>query len=459
MARIYFRLAPDCFLIAGPRDAAIYDLGHQRLYILNPDAAALLRRCERNEPVDPTEETAEMLLLQAMADQGLGFFLAKPHFVEKLQLQSPVRFKGIGADPPRFERLSWQITRRCNFSCRHCGAKVRPVTWQACSTCLMRGDTSVSHGVPSWNSEMLNRLLDDLAAMEFRTLHLRGGNPLLEEELLREIADRVERGRLSLTLMVTTPGVGRFAGLLGRRAVRFNIVLLGTSPADYAITTGDPGAWREIQRSVQEVQRADSLFSITLLLTPETRGRKEENVSYIQKTWGVTPIIAEAYPYSYFTSTGAETPRFTHVGPSAKPLFPFRDQGEFFFRTTNNTCLAGTVDLGPHGCFRPCAWLDEVLGRWPADTLHAVMSRPQTYHYWELIKDNISSCKNCPLRYACADCTAVELEGERLPAVKKAYCPFEPEKGDGTAAVERPWEPREFVRKIVLSNLGGMSIG
>lgn len=295
-------------------------------------------------------------------------------------------------------------------------------------------------------------------AMEFRTLYIRGGNPLLEGELLHEIADRVEHNCPGLTLMVTTPGVGPLGGLLGRHAIRFNLVLLGTSLADYSTTVGDRGAWKEVRSGVNEVYKAGGPFSITLLLTPETRARKAESISYIQKTWGVAPIVAEAYPYHYLTSTGAETPRFTHVGPLAKPLFPFRDQGEFFFRASNNTCLAGMVDLGHDGCFRPCAWLDEILGQWPADSLHAVMSRPQVYYYWELTKENIAARKNCPLRYACADCTAVEMEGERRPVVKEAYCPFDPEAADSPAAVDRPWEPREFVRKIVLSS-GGEIVG
>ncbi len=453
---VYFRLATDSFLVLGKTDGVIYDLGRNRLLLLDPGAAALVKRCESNQPTDDLEPgSAEMALLDKLVQRGVGNFLPSPHFVEKLQFQSPVRFQGIAADPPRFDRLTLQITDRCGLACKTCRLEGHQATWQPCTACLMRALPG-ERAHPSGDD--FDALFDDLRRLEFKNLHLRGGDPLAEPDLLADLLRRAAARYPELIIFVTTPGEGRLPNLATVPSqVRFNVVLLGTSAKDYEEAAGCGAAWDRVVSNVDSLRAADSQGAgrllVTILLTETTRARKDELLAFAKDRWGLTPGLAETYPYPLTGWDGP--PRFSHVGPRAKPVAPFRDTWEFFFRAYNNTCLFGGVDLGLDGGFRPCAWVDEVFGHWPAESLHTAMSRPQPYHYWELTKEGIEGCRECALRYACADCTVAELDGQLLPGVRDMYCPLNLSEDLASGRVRPVLGPAEFIEEIVLAEGSG----
>lgn len=451
---MYFRLVPDCFLVPGNRWAAVYDLRHGRLFLADGRAADLLAHCERGEAVDDfPPDSPEGKLLRWLVAEGLGDFLPTRHFVERLQLYSPIRFQGIAADAPNFSRLSFQITDKCGLTCEVCGAEGNKALWQPCATCLMRvpvGDRG------SYEEDDLDRLIDDLRRMEFKTLHLRGGNPLYEDGLLLRLIERVHARYPNLNLLVTTPGQGRLADLASWACLRFNVVLLGASADDYERVGGAGAAWEEVVANVDTLKAAgfaeSGRLTVTIQLTLATRHRSREIASFVRHRWAIDPGVAEAYPYPV---PGDEHPRFSHVGPRTKPITPFRDVGEFFFRAYNNTCLHGAVDLGLDGLFRPCHWAGEAFGCWPSDTLRTAMAKPQPYYYWELTKEGIEACRRCALRYACADCTVAELDGEALRGIREMYCPLDPGGDMNDGVVPSVSAPDGYVQVLTLGNGGG----
>ena len=239
--------------------------------------------------------------------------------------------------------------------------------------------------------------------------------------------------------------------------LKFNVTLMGASGEDYERVSGRGSVWEDVLANIDTLKAAgyaeSGRLTLTLLLTPATRRRKNEIMTFVSERWGLVPGVAEAYPYPLAPSE--ERPSFSHVEARIKPIAPFRDVGEFFFRAYNNTCLHGAVDLGVDGSFRPCGWIDEVFGHWPADSLHTAMSKPQPYYYWELTKESIEGCRDCALRFACTDCTVAELDGQALLGIKGMYCPFDSEEDPDEGAVPSVAAPEGYVHVIALGDGGG----
>ena len=72
------------------------------------------------------------------------------------------------------------------------------------------------------------------------------------------------------------------------------------------------------------------------------------------------------------------------------------------------------------------------------------MARTLYDRWWSMSKSSVKSCSNCALRFACNDCATVEILGAADPAVKQAYCSYDPDSDEITH--KRAWSPPEFVK-------------
>jgi len=433
----YFRLATDCYLIEGEVDAAIYDLSRRRLWLLDDRAHALLRRCEDNHPLPDALPEAEQACLDALQEAGAGYFDDRPAYVDKLLLHQPIEMTGIASAPPAFSRADWAITGACDLGCAFCPAGSGDLAWLGCETCLRRAGGAAAPWVP----HDLERFAGELELLGVKVLHLRGGNPLLEWDYLQRIVQAVRGSPLGL--LISTPGTGqepeRILALCEGGCVRLNVVLFGIREEATRTVCGAGGAQAQAAPLLDAFAGAGIPCYITFLLTADTRADWPEMSDYAVSRWGIRPRAAEIYR--------REAPpggRLRHVGEQVKPLRAWQSAEEFFFRVTANPCAHGRFEIGIDGKVRCCPAFEQVCGDVAGDGLRRALAGDSLYDAWALSKNKIEPCKRCALRYACLDCSAFEIAGQSDPAIKAAYCPYDPEPGPARAW-ERDWGEPDFV--------------
>jgi hypothetical protein len=182
---------------------------------------------------------------------------------------------------------------------------------------------------------------------------------------------------------------------------------------------------------------------VTVLLTQATRADRTEIAEYVSRRWNGEPSFAELVTRNAFDGEF----RLSHIAGGAKALVPWSSVEEFLFRAHHNTCSNGNFEIGADGIIRPCAGISAVCGDAGAAGLRRALAGDGLYRFWSLDKGSIDPCKRCALRYACADCTAFEIEGAADARVKQAYCPCDPDAG-APAGSERNWSPPDFVQLL-----------
>jgi MoaA/NifB/PqqE/SkfB family radical SAM enzyme len=437
----YFRLATDCFLVEGENEGAIYDVHGCRVLLLDEEVYDLLRRCEDNVPLEGRCGESEIRLLEALQNEGLGFFDSRPAYVDKLLLQRPIVWMGTSMLPPDFFRADWAITNKCDLDCPFCGRGDDALSWQSCQTCLRR-DRGSEMPCPGG----LEGLVAQIARLGTRTLHIRGGNPLLAWDYLRRVAAAARHA--SLDLIVTTPGTGRaieeLLELCRGGGVRLNVLLFGIDEETTSMVCGRKAVLSRQVALVDALTREHFPFFVTFLLTKATRLQRAAILEFTQDRWAGPPSFAEIY----LRESMNQGFRLSHVGERVKPLSPWQSADEFFFRIRHNSCLYGHFEIGYDGKLRSCAGFHRVHGDLAQGGLRNALAGTGLYELWELDKGQVQPCEHCALRYACTDCSVFELEGQKDPVVKKAYCPHDPIRG-ALRACRKNWSPGEFVSSLM----------
>ena len=438
----YFRLATDCFLVEGDHDAAIYDTQGRRLYLLDARAHELVRQCEDNVPLEDATPLS-IDLLRVLQQKGVGFFDSQPAFVDKFLLHQPVEWMGMALQPPAFNRVDWSITNRCELGCSFCGQGDEVIGWLSCLTCTRRQKT-LAH---PWRPQEPAQFVGQIASLGARLLHLRGGNPLLEWDMVQEIAGAIDS--TSLELVITTPGTGqqivKVAALSHRDRVRLNLVMFGTDEATTRAACARPGIFEQQQALIEHLLQEQAHFSVTFVLTASTHRRRQEIERFFRQQWGLPVSFAEVH----FRQTLATGIRLSHVDEHSKPLVEWRSVDEFHFRVRHNSCLFGNLEIGADGAIRSCAGMGRVHGSVSENGLRSALAGDTLYRLWNLDKGQIEPCSHCALRYTCTDCAAFEISGQDDASIKRAYCPRDPTR-DAPRPSEKYWPNSGFVYVVRL---------
>ncbi len=440
----YFRLAADCYLIEGEKDAAVYDVGRARIFLLDEASYRVLRRCEDGAALDESDWTNEyvMRFLNGLRDEGLGFFEDAPAFVDKFLPNAPVEWRGFCLQPPRYRRADWSITNRCEMACSFC-PRDGAVSWQTCQSCVRRNLAREDQTL----FEHPRSIVQQIADLGVAVLHIRGGNPLLEWERLQAVVEAASHYP-HVSVIVTTPGTGQsidqILTLYKLPNIRLNVVMLGISPASVRSACGTDQTFDRQVQLVDALRNGGFPLYLTFLLSRSTQHDRDKMIRFARERWQATASFAEIYREEEVP----ERFRFTHLRANGKPLAPWRSVEEFYFRIRSNTCLYGGFEISADGGIRPCAGLDQACGKIAAGDLRSALSGEHLYSLWNLGKGDVEPCGRCALRYSCADCTAAEMAGVSNPRLKQAYCPFEP--GGDARASESHWDHDGFVQVVKL---------
>jgi radical SAM protein with 4Fe4S-binding SPASM domain len=87
-------------------------------------------------------------------------------------------------------------------------------------------------------------------------------------------------------------------------------------------------------------------------------------------------------------------------------------------------CLAGTIAVTADGYALPCPLLrNYVMGNVRKESLKKITRKKRLRAFWKMTKDKIPACSNCPFKYICHDCRALEYQATgEIEGIE--YCPL-----------------------------------
>lgn len=94
----------------------------------------------------------------------------------------------------------------------------------------------------------------------------------------------------------------------------------------------------------------------------------------------------------------------------------------------HNSCLHKKISIDKNGNIKNCPSMPQSFGNIKDTTLEQALAHPDFKKYWNIIKDQISVCKDCEFRHICTDCRAY-IEDPNDQYSKPLKCGYSPYTG------------------------------
>lgn len=249
--------------------------------------------------------------------------------------------------------ITWEITLRCNFHCRHC---------------LSDAGTEM---IDELSFQESVRLIDQLSSLKVFQVNIGGGEPFIREDFMAILTHAHARG---LVTCVSTNGSfidDRLARSLSRMKLLYLQVSLDGASSEVNDAIRGGGTYERIIDSIGCLARHKVPFSINTVLT-------RSNFSQLEKLREMARGYGGELRVSRFRPSGRGKECRKSLGPHKEQLEAFADwlnenalvrTGDSFFCLTSENrrrkgldmCGAGkmTCCISPAGNVYPCAFLQE----------------------------------------------------------------------------------------------------
>ncbi|WP_130874829.1 hypothetical protein [[Pseudopropionibacterium] massiliense] len=115
----------DVYLAKGEPKSALYDGGHQRVFLLEEDRMRALDLAEKNIPLEAVADELHIAVNEVVAwmnelqAEGLGDYLAAPAFVEKVNYFPRWQTEYVFQTPPVITTGFLVVAAPCNLNCSY----------------------------------------------------------------------------------------------------------------------------------------------------------------------------------------------------------------------------------------------------------------------------------------------------------------------------------------------------
>lgn len=420
-----FALHQDVFFEKGAAAGALYDFMIRRVQPLTPSETRILEQLAADVPVDavagfPPDEV--LAFVDRLCAESFGRRHGLAHRRDRFMPVLKLNLGGLVEPPLVISVLQLSLTSSCALDCAGCGDASGAV-WQGCNSCE-RWPGAPRDAV--WTEAAVDRLIEQIEPLDIRFVFFSGGDPLTEPDLLLYAMQRLQQRTRPLGIAISTNGTAAHPAVLDRIAetgAKLNFVILGETAAEYERVCGDGSAFDAAMEAIAAAQVRSIPFNVTLRLTAMTPAAASQ-----RRAWAATLGAQRVY-----ASERLQVQPDGGVAPAAAlaTIGPGRVQKvsaeQFFARRDRSPCLNGTIAVAADLSVRPCPMIeDRAFGHLGLDPLRTVFQQRRHEKYWQLTKSEIPGCSACELRYACADCAAVDLAKRRQPALHAAICSYDP---------------------------------
>ena len=403
----FFYMPEKIVLAHGAQGACIYDLRRPTavLYRLDAEATVLVNALLAGESAlggdsSPGSELLSTLLKVGLLCEGIAPVVAATDNV------------------PRARQAAWiEVTSKCQLQCVYC-----------------YGDFG-GKDYESMTPASAALAVDELLANGFYDLRIIGGEPLLEESLVREMVNRI-RTMPGTSVEIFTNGLlltPEFVDFCRRQEVRLVLGLYGADRSECQNVTGVARVHERQQDVFRMLNEIGVPFRVSI-----TRNRYNNNAS-LTKLASIYGIHQEALREDHVRSVGRGRIEVNSIDADGDRHSPFTITEAVFRRRIpsdkilrrlqgGHDCFASRVCVSPSLDVYPCTMERSVsygnLSHLPLETI-LELGKP----YRQAGKDSIASCRKCEYRYACFDCRVQRESPEGDFFSKPRYCAYDPEIG------------------------------
>lgn len=422
----YFRLEPDVILVPGKAGGALYRLGEPAVTALSSRDTAAVRHCDSGTPVErlSVDLGGSIPVLARLAHAGVGRFFDRWTCVDSYRHTAPLRGQDLEERPIALEAVHLQLSADCRLRCRGCGDHSTRV-WQGCNSCDRWPRT---HG-SQLTASGVSTLVSELGQVPVARVFLAGGDCLAHSGLVEQFVAGIYERSVHTMIVVTTNGVSfdiELARRLSPKNVSFNIVHLAAGREECAAVCGEAEAFDRAWAATDACQRSHLKFYVTLRLSPDSEFDAATWTALVRER--CMPIgVLTAQPVVFATEEAkAQRPPVRAAWKQGPARLSAPGPAVWASRRRFNPCLDRALAFAADGSVRPCPMIDATLAPLEPGVLRSMFDERRHEPYWEMTKDRIATCASCEFRYACTDCTAIDLCREQLSA-QASLCEYDPQ--------------------------------
>jgi SPASM domain peptide maturase of grasp-with-spasm system len=183
---------------------------------------------------------------------------------------------------------------------------------------------------------------------------------------------------------------------------------------------------------------------------------KTSSLMYVEIIGGYNPSIPNTFFYTFFedprvrsiTLHSAPSTELVNLpNPIGKQILFFSNEiidsdshcgiinekyfsahiSSFLEAINYNSCLNRKLSINSCGDIKNCPSMPTVLGNIHTDTIADVINQGKLTEFWQINKNQITTCKDCEFRYICTDCRAFLKEPDNIfsKPLKCQYNPYE----------------------------------
>lgn len=377
MTKRFFRLKSDVYLAKGEPKSALYDGGHQRVFLLEEDRMRALDLAEKNIPLEAVADELHIAVNEVVAwmnelqAEGLGDYLAAPAFVEKVNYFPRWQTKYVFQTPPVITTGFLVVAAPCNLNCSYCDSQELDLHL-SCWRCV-KGEGLRERGIKNlvrvirkyWNLGVQKLCITTPPTVDIMSILM----PLVAEAEKYEFKPEIIS---DISIVMNS----------GYRALKNRVnLLLKVDVERYPIPT-----------FVEAISKIPA-ESCLLLVGDESRLLEDFKsiLGDLRIDWLETSVIM---------------PRSFHVPHRLSSPLP--DTKTLNRRQRMHSCLGSTLAVHSDGIVSTCPMLRTHSLASEFDIVRALQS-DDFLRQRSLAMDTIFPCASCGLRYACTDCRYIDL--------------------------------------------------
>lgn len=407
------------FLLNGPVNSALYNLGQGNVYTINPLTLEALNGGEHNgvppRPQSIGKEAREIIN---------GYLTRHPALTELSNSRNntglpeeTVRAFSYPSGPFGLDFMWLELTESCNLSCAHCYAE----TGTDCRNEL--------------SPEQWRHILAEGARLGAKQVQFTGGEPTLHPGLMELI--EYARSLRYADIEIFTNATRLDDGLLQRwKDLGVNVALSFYSydPETHDRITGKHGSFRQTVQGIKAILSYNIPVRVAVILMKENLPHRERTLEFLKGLglkegeieWDTVRPTGRGIAGAAFLEgdAGVETALFGPPSPLAE------NQGTCGVGFVQGTCWKGRIAISSKGEVYPCIFARQCLaGKFPETGLEKIVQGEGLQRLWRITLEDVETCKDCELRYGCFDCRALALSVTGNLFSKNQRCGYNPYTG------------------------------
>lgn len=393
---MYFKLNSYAYLVLGEDGASIYDLRSGVIYSVPKELSKELWN------LDSGKIKLESCLDTKFYEKLIRLNLAKTYkanvIIDKIRMGLPKYCDSYTRQKKRIHHLYLQIEDICNLGCSYCFPDKRNYKMTGCRQYNIGGNIDVI---------LYKKAIYEAHALGCKALHLIGGEPFIQSEIIIELAEHAAAMGYSSVFVYTN-------GLL----LTENILELLDPSAQFVIqiaTENFTTLSKQLKKRFDLLLKHNKKYYFNICVSNDSYQNDKTIYEYVVT---LNPVgIFKTFIYKNLESDGYKK----HVSKAIHQDICKINENTFFHNIHHHPCLNGKITIFKDGRTGVCPMMPHLanLSLYELSLSEIVLSE-DIESLWNRPISTRSTCEVCSLRFYCHDCIAINRSNDEKHI--RAFC-------------------------------------